>query len=141
MKLLGNIFLLFIFIFSFNFQAFAGVFDDLIDDNTTEIPYCDDEECWLDRWIEEVWDNLDLVVTDQKASIYFQNVVKYLLWFLYLIGLFLIIYSWYNILTSVWDEEKVKKSKDIIKFTIIWLIIIFLANSIILFVIDVLNQG
>ena len=57
-----------------------------------------------------------------------------------IIAVILIIYAWFNMLTAAWDEDKAKKSKTIIVFAIIGLLIIYLAGPITNFVIDVLSN-
>jgi hypothetical protein len=134
---------LLIFIIAF-FTIFSVVnwsfVSDLFDDNTTEIHYCQDDDCWLDNWINEVWNNIEGLVTDETASNYFQNVTTYILWFIYLIAVALIIYAWFNLMTGVGDEEKAKKSKAMIIYVIVWIAIIFLANSIVGFVVQILES-
>jgi hypothetical protein len=51
--------------------------------------------------------------------------------FIWLIVVILIIYAWFMVLTSVWDEEKLKKAKSIIMYIAIWLFIL-VANYLIL---------
>jgi len=142
MKIYSKILLLIILFLSFFNISNWWIFSDLLKDNWPEIHYCqDDDDCWIDRWIIEVWDNVDWIVTDQKASTYFQNVVKYLLTFLYLVSTILIIYSGYNLLTWIGDEDKAKKSKTMIIYVIIWILIIFLAWPIIDFVFNILTDA
>jgi hypothetical protein len=43
----------------------------------------------------------------------------------------MMIYGGFNILTAAWDEEKVKKGKTILMQAIGWLIVVFIANSVI----------
>ena len=51
--------------------------------------------------------------------------------FLYILAVLIGIWGWFNILTAAWDEEKVKKGKTILIQAVIWLLVIFLADSII----------
>lgn len=104
-----------------------------------EVPYCNDGECWLDKWVDAI-KNVGVVETAKTASQYIQDIVIFLLWFLMLIAVLIIIYSWLVLLTWVWDEEKAKKTKQIILYTIGWLIIIFLAYPLTEFVFRVLNS-
>ncbi len=108
----------------------------------SEIPYCEWNDCGLQQWIEQVKNSwVDWLVTEGKASEYIQWITVYILGFLSLIAVIIIIYAWFNLLTSAWDEEKSKKSKTIIIFTIIWLVIIYLAWPITKFVIWILTQS
>lgn len=107
----------------------------------TKIKYCNDwDDCSLEKWIEST-KGIKTIITDWLASDYIQKIVVYILWFLKLLAVLLIIYAWFNMLTSVWDEEKAKKSKTIIVFAILWLLIIFLAGPITNFILDILSQN
>ena len=59
------------------------------------------------------------------------NIINWMNGFIWLIVIILIIYAWFMVLTSVWDEEKLKKSKSIIMYIAIWLFIL-VANYLIL---------
>lgn len=135
-KYLKIFLLILLFISSINiWYAWAS---DFFDENE-KIPYCQEgENCSLSGWIEQV-KPIKTFVTNKKFSEYSQDVVVYVLWFVYLIAIILIIYAWFNILTWAWDEEKVKKSKKIIFFVVLWVVIIYLANPILVFVQKILN--
>lgn len=106
--------------------------------SATEIPYCKWNQCWIEQWVRSI-KNIDWIENEASASEYIQRVTKYVLWFLALIATLFIIYSWFVLLTSAWDEEKAKKSKTIIMYSIIWIIIIFLAWPIVDFVLNILK--
>lgn len=129
------------FIFGISFigvQAQASIFSE----GNTVIPICEWDSCWLDKWIEQLAEtDMPWIVKDWKASEYIQKIIIYVLWFLKIVAVILVIYAGFNILTSAWDEEKAKNSKKIIIFTIIWLLIIYLAWPIINFVLDILSLG
>jgi Na+-driven multidrug efflux pump len=80
------------------------------------------------------------VVTDRSLSVYAQDVVKFLLWFVYLVAVAFIVYAWFNLLTGAGDEEKSKKSKGMIIYVVIWILIIFLAWPITQFILNILNS-
>ena len=106
--------------------------------NGSEIEICKDWECSLDKWIELTkW--VDDVQTEGKASEYIQKIVSYVITFLGIVAVLMIIYAWFNILTSAWDDEKVSSSKKIIIYSWIWLLVIFLAGPIVKFIIKILN--
>ena len=139
MKIYSKILLLIIISFSF-FNASHSDRKDIFDINWTRIPYChDDDECWLEEWIDVVEHSLDDIETERSASEYIQDIVKFLLWFIYLVAVILVIYAWFNLFTWLWDEEKAKKSKTMIIYVIVWILIIFLAGPIVEFVLNVLN--
>jgi hypothetical protein len=70
---------------------------DIFSDAQPQVHYCQDDECGLKEGIDTL-KGLDDVVTDQKFSEYSQNVVEYILGFLYLVAVILIIYSGFNII-------------------------------------------
>lgn len=65
-----------------------------------------------------------------------QTLLSQFLSFLYLIAVIYAIWGGFNILTAGGDEEKVKKGKTILIQAILGLIVIFLASSIITWVIE-----
>lgn len=109
---------------------------------TWKIPYCSWEYCSFSTWLDDAWERINWIqdANDLSAFDYAQKVVWYLLNFLYIVAVILIIYWWVLILMSAWEEDWVNKWKDIIKYTAIWIVVIFLANSIVLFIFDVLGQ-
>jgi hypothetical protein len=113
-----------------------------INNRTTEIPYCQegDDKCWLDGWVAAIED-VNGVETGVSASEYIQVVIMYVLWFMALLAVWIIMYAWLVLLTWVWDEEKAKKTKQIILYAVFWLIIIWLAYPISRFVMDWLSTG
>ena len=78
---------------------------------------------------------LDKVRTDtgsqESAEWAIQTLISRFLMFLWVIAVWFIIYAGFLILTAGWDEEKVKKWKTIIIQAVIWIIVIFLAYSIV----------
>ena len=133
------ILILFLSVFNItNWSFISEIFDDI----WPRVHYCQNDECWISTWIIDVRNYIDpTMVTDQKASVYIQNVVIFLLGFIYLVAVILIIYAWFNLMTWIGDEEKIKKSKIMIIYVIIWIAIIFLANSIVSFVVKILQTG
>ncbi len=69
--------------------------------------------------------------TDGTADVVIQTWLQNLLTFLYLVAVLLGIWWGFNILTAAWDEGKVKKGKTILIQAIAWIVVIFLAGSII----------
>ena len=123
------------------FSMFPDTFsatNSLFNNSTNEIPYCNGEPCWVKAWIDAI-KNIDWLESNRTASVYIQGIVKYVLWFLALIATIMIIYAWFNLLTWVGDEEAAKKSKTIILYSVIWIVIIFLAGPIVEFVLNALK--
>ncbi len=66
------------------------------------------ESCLIDA---DIWWVANIVVT----------IINWLNGFIAVIVLVLIIYAWFILLTSAWDEEKLKKTKSIILYIAIWM--------------------
>ena len=119
--------------------------DDLIDvDGPDEIPYCNEydinwnNKCGLTEGTLEIRDKIDDIETERPLSEYVQDVVTFLLWFVSLVAVLYILYAWFNILISWWDEEKVKNSKMTIIYAWLWIILMWIAYSIVLFIIRII---
>jgi hypothetical protein len=69
--------------------------------------------------------------TDTTADNVIENWVGYLVGFLYLIAIIMMLWGGFQILTAGGDEEKVKKWKTILIQAVAGLIVVFIANSII----------
>ena len=69
-----------------------------------------------------------VIGTDQQQKDWIVNVVRWLvnrvLWIMGLIALIVLMYWWFLMVTSAWDEEKYKKWFTILRHAAIWLIII-----------------
>ena len=109
--------------------------------NTDSIKYCKWDSCWLDKGIAEVKANLwDEVEKEYTALQYTQKIIGYVLTFLATISVIYIIYAWFMIMISGGDEEKLNSQKKTIISVIIWIVVIWLAYSIVLTVFDWLNN-
>ncbi len=90
---------------------------------------CDSKDCLSDgvgmvgRFI--LW------ITKKPISVYAQDTVIYLLWFVSIVAVIYIIYAGFQILIGWGDEEKVKKSKNIILYVIVGIVIMWLAYAIV----------
>lgn len=105
-------------------------------DSGSSVIYCQEgDNCSLDRGTAIVSHNINSIEKERKFSMYIQDIVAYLLLFIGIVGVLYIIYAGFNILTSGGDEDKVKKSKTTIFHIFIGLLLIFLAYSIVKFVI------
>ncbi len=67
----------------------------------------------------------------ESADWAIQTLITNALAFLGVVAVLFIIYAGFMILTAGWDDEKVKKGKSIIIQALIWIVIIFLAYSIV----------
>lgn len=88
---------------------------------------------------DKFWDAKQVVSwlkwSDDTADVAVQTYVWRVLTFLYLAAVILIIYWWFLIFTAWSDDEKVKKWKQVIIEALIWVVVIYLANSIVKLVI------
>lgn len=69
--------------------------------------------------------------SDNTADIAIQNIISNIMVFLAIVAVAIMLWGGFNILTAAWDEEKVKKGKTILIQAGLGLVVIFLANSII----------
>lgn len=107
-----------------------------------EIKYCQWNSCWTEAWIKEVERNLgDEVIKDRTFSEYIQDIVAYLLWFITLIAVIYIIYAWFRILVSSWDDETIKNSKKTIIYVIVWIVVIWFAYAIANFAVNIWQES
>lgn len=79
-------------------------------------------------------DNLETRSLDQSVQYYTNNFMS----FLYLIAVLYALWGWFLILTAGWDEDKVSKWKTILIQWGIGLLVIWLAGSIVKFVISIM---
>ncbi len=113
------------------------IFADLFDDNSSII-YCRWDDCSLDEWTEVVKRWIDWIETNKDASTYIQDIVVYLLTFITVIAVLYIIYAWFKILTSAWDEEKASSAKKIIISVALWILLMWLSFVIVRFILGVI---
>lgn len=133
-------YLSFIIIFCASFTSLqAGFFDDFISGSQPNVIYCNGGECGLDEGVALVKGWINDLETERTLSQYIQDVVQYLLMFLSIIAVLYIIYAGFMILTGNGDEEKLKKSRTTIVYVALWLVIIWLAWPITLFILNILN--
>ena len=116
-----------------------------VDFGTTANPNINIDDCgWscdsIVEWIDLVKDEVNSIYTDKPFSEKVQDVVLYLIWFVSFIAILYIIYAWFMILTWAWEEEKLKKAKTIIYYVAIWIILIWLAYPIVMFIIGALDS-
>lgn len=78
---------------------------------------------WWTQVCENISDNAKLIVT----------IINWLNWFVAIITILLVIYAWFLILTSAWDDEKQKKAKNIILYIAIWMLILITSYLILKF--------
>lgn len=112
--------------------------EDSIFSDTWELPYCDNNECWYQSWVKKVQWLIDNAETQKPLSEYIQDIIVYLLTFISIIAVIYVIYAWFRILIWWWSDDSIKNSRKTILHVIIWIIIIWLAYSIVALILDVL---
>ena len=101
---------------------------------------CENWECSLSKWISKskVW--IIGIETERWFSDYVQDIVAYALKFLYMIAVIMIIYAWYLLLVSAWNFDEMSKAKNNIVLVLLWIIVIYLADSIVNFLVDAISK-
>ncbi|MDD2565314.1 MAG: hypothetical protein PHZ26_00855 [Candidatus Gracilibacteria bacterium] len=122
--------------------SYAGTFTDTGDSNDTVI-YCNPSDgtiCDIDSGVAIVNNGVSNIQKDKTFFQYVQDMLIYILGFVALIGVLYIIYAGFNILNAAGDDSKVKKSKSIITYVIIGIMVMFLAYPLIKWVLVLINQ-
>jgi small-conductance mechanosensitive channel len=88
---------------------------------------CTETILWTQQCKDTALGNPDLGATTKIIA----TVLQYMTWFVGIITIILIVYAWFMIVTSNWDDGKVKKWKSVIKYIIIWIVMI--AASVLIF--------
>lgn len=88
---------------------------------------------------DKVSDSLKWVENNDLVEVV-TNIVWYIIGLLYLIALVYGLYGWFLVLTSAGEEDKMKKWRDIIVYMVAWLILIFLASTLVNWVINVISS-
>lgn len=89
-------------------------------------------------WIDKVDEGLQNWWDDLVGTI--NNIMWYIIGLFYFIAVAFGIYAGFTILTGAGDEEKMKKWKNILIYVVVGLVVIFLASSIIRWVIATLSD-
>lgn len=92
----------------------------------------------LNFWSNKV--NPELKWSNDWADTAVQTLIKNAMLFLYLIAVIYGLWGGFLILTAGWKEDNVKKWRTVIVQALIWLVVIWLASSIVQFVVaSILN--
>lgn len=79
--------------------------------------------------------------TSDTADVAVQKLVGTISTFLAIVAVLFGIYGGFLILTAAWDEEKVKKGKTILVQAILGLVVIWIASSVITWIVGVLGDS
>ena len=107
------------------------------------------DKCEYKEW-QDVWTNLDTCLTDSQlvsgkkteVETWFKETINK--WtqavglFLWVLAVWSIVYGSLLLVLSTWEDEKIKKAKDVIKWWIIGFLCVISASSIILLVVSVM---
>jgi len=83
-------------------------------------------------WIAEVWKNIAFSWNISDWKNLFEQLSNLALYFAWPIWISFLILAWYYMITSNWDEEKVKKAKNIVINTVIATVILLASYSFLL---------
>lgn len=79
---------------------------------------------WKTHCANYTWVSCSNTVDVEWVNKLIVTIINWMNWFIWLITVLLIIYAGFMVLTSVWDEEKLKKAKSIILYIAIWLFVL-----------------
>jgi hypothetical protein len=100
-----------------------------------ESVFCPDKtKCWLTaEWIKE---NLpSWIIQEESLARVILWYVDFFMPFLGILSFAWLIYAWFLYVTAWINEENEEKAKNIVKFIMIWVVIVFLSYSITSFII------
>jgi len=135
MKLLLKIFLIFTLLFMWT-ATMASWWGNA----TPNVYLCQWNTCSLEQWAIIAKDTIQTIETGRSFSEYVIDVIRYLVTFLTLIWVIITIYAWFVILTSWWDEEKLKNARKVVFYVILGIALIWFAYWIVWWIVSLLNQ-
>lgn len=100
--------------------------------------WCTTVFCWWADWLKAVKESLPDNIIKSESLV--EVVMWYTSFFLPYAGLFAflaLVYSGFLYVTSPINEEWAKKAKDILRYVVIWIILIFLSYSIVALFINI----
>lgn len=93
--------------------------------------------CLQDAKLVQSW-NLKVEWSDNWFSLKIQSLVNSISLYLWILAVFSIVLGWLMMTISAWEEEKIKKAKDIVKWWIIWFIWLISISAIINLVVRIM---
>lgn len=83
-------------------------------------------------WFIEVWKKFAFT-WDLKIWFWILwSIINLMLYIAPLVAFFYILLAWYYLITSAWNEEKLKKARDIILYVFLWTLIFLATFSILI---------
>ena len=111
--------------------------------DSVQVPYCNNLDsnsaCNISNGVNAVKKGIPDIIQDRSFSQWVQDIVAYLLYFLTLLSVLYILWAGFMILTAGPNDENVKKGRKIILHVCIGIVLIFMAYSIVTFVIQLVN--
>ena len=104
-------------------------------------PYCAGGKCGIDNGVKAVEMAVDGQLSSKGISEYAQQIVTYLMGFVSLIAVIYIIYAGFQLMIGAGDEEKMKKTRQIILYVVLGILIMWLAYPIVKWTINLIAPG
>ena len=101
------------------------------DSASIDIQYCKDGTCSLSGSVDATKKLAWGLFTEKPLAAFAQDVVRYLLGFVTIIGVIYVIYAGFQLMTGGGDEEKVKKARQIIIYVLVGIVLMWLAYAIV----------
>lgn len=105
-----------------------------------KIQYCQWSSCTLSGSITATENLADGLFTKKTLANFAQDIIKYFLGFVTLIGVIYVIYAGFQLMTGGWDEETVKKARKIIIYVIAGIVLMWLAYALVSIIITALTK-
>lgn len=103
--------------------------------------YCQNGECSITSWVDATTQAIWGQISTKPISQYAQDIITYLISFISLVAVIYIIYAGFTLMIGAGDEEKMKKTKNIILYVILGVILIWLSFGIVKWVIALVKPG
>jgi len=97
------------------------------------------KDCTLEKWFKQAPKDVTGIETKRDGVTYVQDIVKYLMGFVSLVGVFYILYAGFRVLTGWWDDEAQTDAKKTIIAVAIGIILMWLARALVMFILRMLG--
>ncbi len=99
------------------------------------------QEIWTKTWQENVLNTCLNMPSFDSNGLLIIKTINWINGFVAILTILFIIWAWFIILFSNWDEEKMKKAKWIIVYVILWLVVLVISYLILNFLPWAQNEG
>lgn len=109
----------------------------------TVSPYCAGNTCTLNSGVDAVKTAMQwqIVGNNMTLETFIKSALIYFMGFVSLVALVYIIYAGFQLMTGGWDEEKMKKTRNIILYVILGVVLMWLARPIVIWVVDSISKS